>query len=79
MSGANEHIQRAEEALHFSETRGVDSTERQIRTSKAQAEAALALAYEQRTANLIALFGDGGTDEAHVELLNTITERLGLA
>jgi hypothetical protein len=46
-------------------------------------EATLALAYEQRTANLIAIYTDGNTGTApgvnYVEVLAAITERLGLA
>jgi hypothetical protein len=48
----------------------------------AQVEATLALAYEQRTANLIAFYGDGHIgplDTAHAELHKQIIERLGLA
>lgn len=42
-------------------------------------KATLALAYEQRTANLIAWFGGGGSfDQAHVELQQQIVQRLGL-
>ena len=43
-----------------------------------QIEATLALAFEQRTANLIAFYGDGGQGEAYVELHNQIVARLGL-
>jgi hypothetical protein len=44
------------------------------------AEAQLALAYEQRTANLIALFGEGfaGTGFDYGGMLIQIKERLGL-
>jgi len=46
----------------------------------AQTEATLALAYEQRTANLIALFGEGfaGSDLNYSYLNKQIRERLGL-
>lgn len=47
-----------------------------------QIEAALALAYEQRTANLIAMFTDGATgpvpDIDYGALIKQITERLRL-
>lgn len=50
--------------------------------AKAKLEATLALAYEQRTANLIAFYGDGPAggqwDESYSELHRQITERLGL-
>lgn len=49
---------------------------------EASVEATLALAYEQRTANLIAFYGDGpimSGDEAYHELNRHIVERLGLA
>lgn len=44
------------------------------------ARATLALAYEQRTANLIALFGEGfaGTGLPYGDLSKQIKERLGL-
>jgi hypothetical protein len=46
----------------------------------AQTEATLALAYEQRTANLIALFSEGfaGTGLNYGYLFKEINERLGL-
>jgi hypothetical protein len=44
----------------------------------AQAQATLALAYEQRTANLIALFAQEGLDVNYANLLKQITERMGL-
>lgn len=45
----------------------------------AQVEAIRALAYEQRTANLIALFQqDNLADVNYAYVLNQITERLGL-
>lgn len=50
--------------------------------ARAQAEATLSLAYEQRTANLIAMYSDGaegavsGVDYA--ALIKQIAERLGL-
>jgi len=49
---------------------------------EAQTESALALAYEQRTANLIAMYADGNTGAApgvnYKDLLNAITDRLDL-
>jgi hypothetical protein len=46
----------------------------------AQAHATLALAYEQRTANLIALFGEGfaGADLHLSDVFKQIKDRLGL-
>lgn len=50
---------------------------------EATVEATLALAYEQRTANLIAMYTDGNTGTApgvnYKDLLEAITERLDLA
>lgn len=50
---------------------------------QANAEATLALAYEQRTANLIALYSDGSDGPApgvdYTVLIEQITERLGIA
>jgi hypothetical protein len=70
----NTHHARATSRLHNGTTNEV---------ARAQAEATLALAYEQRTANLIAFYGDGpvGTagDPAYAELNRQIVERLGLA
>ena len=55
-------------------------TERGIIATRAQAEATLALAYEQRTANLIAFLSapDRDMDEATRALNLQIIERLGL-
>ena len=51
--------------------------------ARASVEATLALAHEQRTANLIAFYGDGpkvdAGDPAYAELNRQIVERLGLA
>lgn len=44
----------------------------------ANTEATLALAFEQRTANLIAFYGDGGPGEAYDALHDLIVSRLGL-
>lgn len=44
----------------------------------AQVQATLALAYEQRTANLIAFLGDGGHGDAYRLLQEQIVTRLGL-
>lgn len=74
----NKHYQTANEDLALIDFADDEREERLQILLSAQAEATLALSYEQRTANLIALFGDGGTDDAHATLLNTITERLGL-
>lgn len=63
-------------------------TERSIIAARAQAEATLALAYAQETANLIALVSEGGPNlhmeledfhEAYRPLLQQLNERLGLA
>lgn len=47
--------------------------------SDALIHATLALAYEQRTTNLIAWFGDGTHGDASKELHAAIIERLGLS
>ena len=77
----NEHHTRAKSRLHNGTTNEV---------SRAQAEATLALAYEQRTANLIALYsmdddarqgmidGAGMHSEHWVSVTKQIKERLGL-
>ncbi|NWL34468.1 hypothetical protein [Paenarthrobacter nitroguajacolicus] len=69
---SNPHFERATKRLH-------DGTNNEV--VRAQAEATLALAYEQRTANLIALFSEGfagrGIDYAGLE--TQIRERLGLS
>jgi len=68
----NKHHERAMSRLHNGTTNEV---------VRAQAEAALALAYEQRTANLIAFYGDGPTgphDGAYATLLAQIVDRLDL-
>lgn len=58
-------------------------TEREILAARANTYATLALAYEQRTANLIAMFGEGTyhslNNEQRKALLGQIEERLGLA
>lgn len=58
-------------------------TEREILATRANTYATLALAYEQRTANLIAMFGEGTyhslNNEQRKDLLGQIEERLGLA
>lgn len=76
----NEHFTRAKSRLHNGTTNEV---------KRAQAEATLALAYEQRTANLIAFeysqwkawVGDGLTDEGErlwAQAADQVKERLGL-
>ena len=69
----NVHHTRATSRLHNGTTNEV---------ARAQAEATLALAYEQRTANLIAMFTDGATgpvpDIEYGALIEQIRERLGL-
>ena len=64
MSEQNHHFEIAKSRLR-------NGTPNEV--ARAQAEATLALAYEQRTANLIAFYGYGDIVE-----LDTITERLGL-
>ena len=68
---SNPHLERAEKRLY-------NGTHNEV--ARAQVEATLALTYEQRTANLIALFGEGfsgrGIDYAGLE--TQIRERLGL-
>ena len=44
----------------------------------ANTEATLALAFEQRTANLIAFYGDGGQGDAYDALHDQIVSRLGM-
>jgi len=82
----NQHHQNAREALGFLENSDgsyVDPTTQALAT--AQIEATLALAHEQRTANLIAAYqaevtgqgrikGDGAAIDRHNEIL----DRLGL-
>lgn len=69
----NTHADKATSRLH-------NGTHNEV--ARAAVEATLALVYEQRTANLIAFFGDGPKvpgDPAYMELLAQITERLGLS
>jgi hypothetical protein len=70
----NTHHARAMSRLHNGTTNEV---------TRAQAEATIALAYEQRTANLITMYTDGATGTVpsidYVALLEQIKERLGLA
>lgn len=67
----NPHFERAEKRLY-------NGTNNEV--ARARAEASLALAHEQRTANLIGLFSEGfagrGIDYAGIE--KQILERLGL-
>ena len=77
---ANPHYDNAAQALDFLEdSRGsyVDPTTQALTT--AQVEATLAVAYEQRTANLITLMGwmatQGATSKA---VAKQIDERMGL-
>lgn len=65
----NEHFTRAKSRLHNGTTN---------ETARAQAEATLALAYEQHTANLIALEALLQKSGADIEV-DAIQERLGLA
>ena len=71
---SEEHFDRAKSRLH-------NGTHNEV--ARAQAEATLALAYEQRTANLIALL-DAGYSTAKVagvnyeDVADLIKERLGL-
>ena len=68
-------VQRIEEEVAWYD----DNPEALLR---AQIQATRALAYEQRTANLIAFYGDGpkvdAGDPAYAELNKQIVERLGL-
>ena len=71
----NEHHQRAKSRLHNGTTNEV---------TRAQAEATLSLAFEQRTANLIALLDAGYStakvaDVDYTVIADQIKERLGLA
>ena len=59
-----------------SEIASWDAEERLIFATRAQAEATLALAYEQRTANLIATLGQVGPQDT---IARQIEERLELA
>ena len=70
----SEHFARAKSRLHNGTTNEV---------SRAQAEATLALAYEQRTANLIALYSAADwsnrlTVDQWDDLAQKIEQRLGL-
>jgi len=66
----NAHLERAISRLHNGTTNEV---------TRAQAEATLALAYEQRTANLIAAFGQLITDDDTVTFLGERVDGLELA
>ena len=70
---SNAHLERAISRLHNGTTNEV---------ARAQAEATLALAYEQRTANLIAIYSDGNDgavpDIDYGALIKQIRERTGL-
>lgn len=50
----NRHYEDAATLCNLADVKALGLTERQIAAAQAQAEATLALAYEQRTANLIA-------------------------
>ena len=69
----NHHYDRAKNRLH-------NGTNNEV--SRAQVEATLALAYEQRTANLIAMYTDGAEGTVpgidYAALVKQISERLGL-
>jgi hypothetical protein len=58
---------------------GQDYFEGPALNDHAAVQATLALAYEQRTANLIAWFGDGTHGDASKELHAEIVSRLGLS
>jgi len=65
---SNKHLEAAERRLY-------NGTNNEV--ARAAVEATLALAYEQRTANMIELFAKvGGPDQ--MGLASTISERLGL-
>lgn len=70
---SNPHAEQSAKRLH-------NGTHNEV--ARAAVEATLAVAYEQRTANLIAFYGDGPViagDVAYHELNRQIVERLGLA
>ena len=76
----NAHQEKAADLL-ASNTTGASYLDPQTESLQAAAiEAGLALAYEQRTANLIALFGEGfaGTGLPYGDMFIQIKERLGL-
>jgi hypothetical protein len=69
---------------HFEEATGLlADSPGEYEIEKSKALATLALAYEQRTANLIAMYTDGNTGTApgvnYKDLLEAITERLDIA
>lgn len=84
---SNTHIATAkfrQEGVHEWQSSEGDTDATNIAAAlDAQTEATLALAYEQRTANLIAFYGDGpkvdAGDPAYAELHRQIVERLGLS
>lgn len=85
---SNNHKAAAERVFALCETgHGMSADQQLAGAAMAQTQATLALAYEQRTANLIAAFGnmmDGDSDTFlgeridGYELAKEITERLGL-
>lgn len=70
----NHHAAKASELIIANQCGGSFIDPTMSNYLAAQAEATLAIAHEQRTANLIALYGYGDIVD-----LETITERLGLA
>jgi hypothetical protein len=66
----NDHLDRAKSRL-------LNSTNNDV--ARAQAEATLALAHEQRTANLIALLEQIPAPHGREQLHDMIVERLGLS
>ena len=80
----NPHYEEAATLCNLANVNTLGLTERQIIAAQAQTQAALALAYEQRTANLMFLYNLGGDDSViagidYDSLLEHIKERLGLA
>lgn len=83
----NQHYTAAQDLISNDKSWGIgwETADAQHLASHLEAnmEATLALAYEQRTANLIAMFGEGTyhslNNEQRKDLLGQIEERLGLA
>ena len=81
----NQHYKEAERlSAESSLIHEWPAAERAAQAGRGQIEAALALAYEQRTANLAALYNLGGPDSIltgldYGALATQIKERLGLA
>lgn len=74
----NPYAPAADGLLHQSEMEA-HPPHAMLSATQAVAQATLNLAYEQRTANLIALFTQENLDVNYGYLLKQITERMGLA